>query len=138
VEDEDSAEDRGEGGGHRGERDDLDALADLQAAGAGVEGDHSGDQRGQRPRAHQPEQRSRWRLGEVLERDIGDAPQRAGGGAEEQSLGALPEAAGVETLMSAATTAKIALSIAISAASDARCESPAPPLVNPITIARPR
>ena len=44
--------------GHRGERDDLDALADLEAARRGV-GDHPGDQRGQRPRAEQPEQRSR-------------------------------------------------------------------------------
>ena len=40
-------------------RDDLDAPADLEAAGRGVEGDHPGDQRGQRPRAEQPEQRSR-------------------------------------------------------------------------------
>jgi hypothetical protein len=48
--------------------------------------------RGQQP-AHQPEHRSRWGLGEVLERDIGNAPERAGGGAEEQSLSAVHEAA---------------------------------------------
>ncbi|HEY6595209.1 MAG TPA: hypothetical protein VI011_14115, partial [Asanoa sp.] len=40
VEDEDPADDRGEVGGHGGERDDLDAVADLEAAGRGVEGDH--------------------------------------------------------------------------------------------------
>jgi hypothetical protein len=62
----------------------LDAVADLEAAGRGVEGDHSGDQRGQRPRAKQPEQRPGRSLGEPLERDIGDTPERAGGGAEEQ------------------------------------------------------
>jgi hypothetical protein len=48
-------------GGHGGERDDLDAVADPEAAGRGVEGDHSGDHRGERPRAQQAEQRLRWR-----------------------------------------------------------------------------
>ena len=34
--------------------DDLDGLADLEAAGRGVEGDHPGDRRGQRPRLSNP------------------------------------------------------------------------------------
>jgi hypothetical protein len=54
-EDNDAAEDGAEVDGDRGDRDDLDALADLEAAGRCVERDHSGDHGGQRPRAHQPE-----------------------------------------------------------------------------------
>jgi hypothetical protein len=93
VEDEDAAHDRGEVGGHGGECDDLDTASDLEAAGGGVEGDHSGDHRGQRPRAHHPEQRPRCRLGEVLDCDIGEPEQRAGGRAEEQPLGARQDVA---------------------------------------------
>jgi hypothetical protein len=89
VEDQDAADDGGEVGGHRGERDDLDPLADLVAAGGGVEGDHAGDQRGQRPPAQRPQQRSRRRLGEVLDRDIGDPEQRARGRAEAALLARL-------------------------------------------------
>ena len=58
-EDENAADDRGEVGRDRGERDDLDAGADLQAARRGVEGDHRGDQRRRRPRADQLEHAAR-------------------------------------------------------------------------------
>ena len=83
MEDENATEDRSEVGRHGGQRDDLDAVADLEAAGRGVEGDHSRDERGESPWAQQPQQRPWLRVGEVLDGDIGDTPQRAGGRAEE-------------------------------------------------------
>ena len=57
AEDKDPAQDRGEVGGHRGDRDHLDRKADLQAARGRVEGNHERDQRGQRPWAEQAEHR---------------------------------------------------------------------------------
>ena len=39
TEDQDAADDRDQVGRYRGERDDLDARADLQATGRGIEGD---------------------------------------------------------------------------------------------------
>ncbi len=67
------------------------AVADLQAASGGVEGDHSGDHRGQRPRADQAQQRSWRRFGDVLDRDRRDPEQCASGCTEEASLGTGPQ-----------------------------------------------
>ena len=91
VEDEDAADDRGEVRGHGGEGDDFDGRPDLEAAGGGVERDHSRDERGERPWAQQPVQRS-FGVGEVLDRDVGDAEQRPGGQPEQQSFGAAQDA----------------------------------------------
>jgi len=92
VEDEDPSEDGGEVRGDRGEGDDLDGRPELEATGGGVEGDHAGDQRGQRPGAQQPVGRG-FGVGEVLDRNVGDAEQRPGGQAEQESLRAMQDAA---------------------------------------------
>ena len=78
-------EDRAQVRGHRGDRDDLDRLADLEAAGGGVERDRSGYERGQRPRADHPEQRAGGGSWVKYFRATSETPEeRAGGRGEEQ------------------------------------------------------
>ena len=71
-----------------GDGDDRDGLAVLQAAGRGVEGGDRGDDRDERPRADsEPEQPVRAdEAGERLDRDVGDAEEDAGGGAEHDAV----------------------------------------------------
>ena len=104
--------------GYRRDRDHLDREADLEAAGGRVEGDHERDHRGERPWAEQAEQRS-VRVGQVLDRDVGDPEQDPGRGGEQGA--AMPPVRlrpprRVEILTSPTPTARIALSKAISAA----------------------
>ena len=88
AEHEDAADDRGEVGRHGGDRDHLDGLTELKAAGGGVEGDDEGDQRRERPRAEQAEQRP-VRVCEVLDGDVGDPEQDARGGRQQERFAAL-------------------------------------------------
>ena len=69
----------------RGAGDDRDGVALLEAAGGGEEGEHGGEQRDGQP--GRDEQRERAAdAGQRLERDVGDAEQRARGGAEERAV----------------------------------------------------
>ncbi len=92
AEDQNAADDCGEIGRDRGERDDLDTGAELQAAGRRIEGDHRGSHRRDQPRADELEHPALGGVGQILERDVGDAEQRTGGHPEEHALRRGPDA----------------------------------------------
>lgn len=69
------------------DRDHLDGLPDLQAAGGRVEGDHERHQRDERPWADQPERRALG-VAEIFDRHVGDPEQHAGRCREEQRFAA--------------------------------------------------
>ncbi len=77
VEDEDSAADRDDVGGHRGERDHLEPGTELKAASGGVERDHHREQRSREPRIDQRDNAAIHRVRQVFDRDVGDAEQGA-------------------------------------------------------------
>ena len=123
VEDQDSAEDRGEVGCHRRDRDDLDGLADLEATRGRVEGDHERDQRRERPGAEQAEDRPVC----VVRYLIATSETPNSTPAAVASSNASPRCSTsrrVEILTSPIPNARIAVSTAISAASEERCGPP--------------
>ena len=65
--------------------DDRDGLALLEAAGGGEEGEHRGQRGDRQPRRGEELERAADAR-QRLERDVGDAEQRAGGGAEDRAV----------------------------------------------------
>ena len=116
----------GEVGDHGSERDDFNTIADLEAAGGGVEGDHPGDERVSVHGLTNPSTGpgGAWvRYFSAISETPHSAPAAAPRSRPSPRCGRWRR---VEILKSAATTAKIAPPMAISAASEARCVSSAP------------